>query len=46
MITRIISGGETGVDRAGLDAAIALFTELGMPFWAARAEAERAEDPG
>ena len=35
-------------DRAGarehLDAAIALFGELGMPFWASRAEAEASED--
>jgi tetratricopeptide (TPR) repeat protein len=30
--------------RVHLDAAIALFSELGMPFWAARAETEASED--
>ncbi len=36
--------GDKARAREHLDAAIALFSELGMPFWAARAEAEASGD--
>ena len=40
MIAKLVSGGQTGVDRAGLDAAL----ELGIPVGGWRHKGRKAED--